>query len=70
MTLSCLSHHIAGNVSVVGEEETLEEAVKGIATGIVGKAKQVAGELLGDPDLEAEGVAKQEEAESIRAGDS
>jgi len=69
MTLSCLSHGRAGNVSIVGEEETLEQAVKGIAAGIVGKAKEVAGELLDDPDLEAEGVAKQEESDALRAGD-
>ena len=68
MTLSCLSHGSAGNVSIVGEEETLEEAVKGIAAGIVGKAKEVAGELLDDPDLEAAGIAEQEEADSLRAG--
>src|SRR3954453_6332839 len=37
MTVSCLWPPSAGNVSVVGEEETLEEAVKGIAAGIVGK---------------------------------
>jgi uncharacterized protein YjbJ (UPF0337 family) len=62
----------SGNFSVVRDEnsgeEDLESAVKGIATGIAGKAKEVAGELLDDPDLEDEGIAQQEEGEARRAG--
>jgi uncharacterized protein YjbJ (UPF0337 family) len=51
----------------VGDEESLEAAVKGIATGIAGKAKEVLGELLDDPDLEAEGIDQQREGEARRA---
>jgi uncharacterized protein YjbJ (UPF0337 family) len=51
-------------------DESLEAAVKGIATGVVGKAKEVAGELLEDPALEEEGIAQQEEAEALRAGEA
>jgi uncharacterized protein YjbJ (UPF0337 family) len=69
MAFSCLWPHFVGNVSGVGENETLEDAVKGIAAGIVGKAKEVAGELLEDPALEAEGIAEQEEADALRAGE-
>lgn len=50
------------------EGESLEVAVKGVAAGIGGKLKEVAGGLLGDEDLEREGVAQQQEAESRRAG--
>ena len=53
----------------MSDEESLEEAVKGIATGIAGKAKEVAGELLEDPALEEEGVTQQQEGEAIREGD-
>ena len=59
----------AGNLSGVAEEETLEDAVKGIANGIVGKAKEVAGELMEDPDLEEQGIEQQEQGEAQRAGD-
>lgn len=54
--------------STDGGEESLEAAVKGIAAGIAGKAKQLAGELLDDPDLERAGKAQQEEAEARRSG--
>lgn len=46
----------------------LEEAVKGIATGFVGKLKQAAGELLEDEDLERQGIAQQQEADERRTG--
>lgn len=46
----------------------LEAAVKGIAAGIVGRAKEVAGELLEDEDLERRGIAEQEEADVRRSG--
>ncbi len=49
------------------DEESLEDAVKGIATGVAGKAKEVAGELLDDPELKDEGLAQQEEGEARRA---
>jgi uncharacterized protein YjbJ (UPF0337 family) len=48
-------------------EEPLEAAVKGIAAGIAGKAKQVVGELLEDDELERAGKAQQEQAEARRA---
>lgn len=51
-------------------DETLEDAVKGIAKGIVGKAKEIAGELMDDPELEAKGVAEQEESEELRSGNA
>lgn len=70
MNVSCLSRRSAGNVSVVGDEETLEEAVKGIATGIAGKAKEVAGEMLDDPELVEAGLAQQQEGEARRAGET
>jgi len=50
--------------------ESLEAAVKGIATGVAGKAKEVAGELLEDPALEEEGIAQQEESEALRGGET
>jgi uncharacterized protein YjbJ (UPF0337 family) len=51
-----------------GDDETLEEAVKGIATGFVGKLKEVAGELLEDEDLERRGMEQQQDAEALRSG--
>jgi uncharacterized protein YjbJ (UPF0337 family) len=48
-------------------EEPLEASVKGIAQGIVGKLKEVAGELLEDEQLEQEGLAEQRESEIRRA---
>ena len=51
-------------------DESLEAAVKGIATGMAGKAKEIAGELLEDPALEEEGIAQQEEGEARRAGET
>ncbi len=51
-----------------GAEDSLEAAVKGIAAGIAGKAKQVAGELLEDEELTRRGEAQQEQAELRRAG--
>ena len=53
--------------STDGEEEGLEAAVKGIAAGLVGKAKQVAGELLEDQELERAGKVQQEQAEVRRS---
>ncbi|MCA1845446.1 MAG: CsbD family protein [Actinobacteria bacterium] len=41
------------------DEDDLEASVKGIAQGIVGKLKEVAGELLGDEQLEEEGIVDQ-----------
>ena len=51
-------------------EETLEEAVKGIAAGIAGKAKEIAGELMDDPELEQQGIAQQEKSEELRSGNA
>jgi uncharacterized protein YjbJ (UPF0337 family) len=51
-----------------GEGESLEDAAKGIATGIVGKFKEVAGELLEDEALEREGLRQQQESEEMRSG--
>jgi uncharacterized protein YjbJ (UPF0337 family) len=67
---TCLSAGAGGNLSVVADEkeETLEDAVKGIAAGIIGKAKEVAGELMEDPALEQEGIAQQEQSEELRGG--
>ena len=48
-------------------EEPLEASVKGIAQGVVGKMKQVAGELLEDEQLERDGLAEQRESEIRRA---
>jgi uncharacterized protein YjbJ (UPF0337 family) len=68
----CLCRGGAGNSSVVTEdhEETLEEAVKGIAAGIAGKAKEIAGELMDDPELEQQGIAQQEKSEELRSGNA
>ena len=52
------------------DDESLEAAVKGIATGMAGKVKEIAGELLEDPALEEEGIAQQEEGEARRAGET
>jgi len=49
------------------EEEPLEASVKGIAQGVVGKLKEVAGELLEDEKLEQKGIAEQRESEIRRA---
>jgi len=75
MRLSCLSSLGPGNDSVVSDEEekdeeSLEAAVKGIAAGVAGKAKEVAGELLEDPALEEEGIAQQAEGEALRTGET
>jgi uncharacterized protein YjbJ (UPF0337 family) len=43
---------------------------EGIATGIAGKFKELAGELMEDPELEAKGIAQQEESEEIRSGNA
>jgi len=48
-------------------EEPLEASVKGIAQGVVGKLKEVAGELLEDEELEQKGIAEQRESEIRRA---
>jgi uncharacterized protein YjbJ (UPF0337 family) len=57
-----------GQGEAEGEGETLEAAVKGVAAGIAGKLKQVAGQLLDDEQLEQQGLRQQEEAEARRAG--
>jgi uncharacterized protein YjbJ (UPF0337 family) len=68
----CLSQRGAGKLSLVADDndESLEDAVKGIASGIAGKMKEVAGELMEDPELEEEGIAQQEQAEELRSGNS
>ena len=48
-------------------EEPFEASVKGIAQGIVGKMKEVAGELLDDEQLEEKGLAEQRASEIRRA---
>ena len=43
-----------------------KEGAKGTIEGLKGKAKEVAGGLSGDPDLEREGVAQQDKARAER----
>ena len=48
-------------------EEPLEASVKGIAQGVVGRLKEVAGELLEDEQLEREGLVEQRKSETRRS---
>jgi uncharacterized protein YjbJ (UPF0337 family) len=48
-------------------EDDFERAVKGIGQGIAGRFKEMAGELLDDPDLEQAGIAQQLEGKIRRA---
>ena len=49
------------------DDSGLEAAVKGVAQGIAGKFKEMAGELMEDEDLEHEGIAQQREGKIRRA---
>lgn len=48
-------------------EAGFEDAVKGIGAGIVGRFKEMAGEILEDPDLEEEGIVQQLDGKLRRA---
>jgi uncharacterized protein YjbJ (UPF0337 family) len=50
-----------------GDESGLEAAVKGIGQHIAGRFKEVAGELLEDPQLEEQGIAERIEGDMRRA---
>lgn len=49
------------------DEEDFERAVKGVGQGAAGRLKEVAGQLLDDPELQQAGIAQQQEAETRRA---
>jgi uncharacterized protein YjbJ (UPF0337 family) len=48
-------------------ESDLEASAKGIAAGIAGKLKEMAGELMEDQELEEEGIVQQLDGEIRRA---
>lgn len=50
-------------------DESLESAVKGVAQGIAGKLKEIAGELIEDDNLEEEGITQQIEGRMRRSDD-
>jgi uncharacterized protein YjbJ (UPF0337 family) len=50
-------------------EGELERSVKGVGQGIAGRLKELAGELLDDPDLEQAGIVQQLEGKIRRAED-
>jgi uncharacterized protein YjbJ (UPF0337 family) len=49
------------------DKPDLEDSVKGIGKGIAGKLKEMAGELIDDPNLEEEGIAQQIDGKLRRA---
>ena len=51
------------------DDSGLEASVKGVAQGIVGRLKEMAGELLEDQDLERAGLAQQHEGENRRSNE-
>jgi uncharacterized protein YjbJ (UPF0337 family) len=48
-------------------EGDLERAAKGIGQGIAGRLKEVAGELMDDPELKQAGIVQQQEGRARRA---
>lgn len=51
------------------QEDGLERAAKGIGQGIVGRFKELTGELIDDPELEQAGIVQQLDAKIRRADD-
>lgn len=51
---------------VVNNKSGLREALRGIVEGVMGKAKEAAGDLTGDGDLTQEGQARQDKAQAQR----
>lgn len=50
-------------------EPGFEDAVKGVAKGIAGRMKEMAGELLDDERLEEDGIVQQLDGKLQRAGE-
>ncbi|WP_306362131.1 CsbD family protein [Nocardia sp. CC227C] len=48
------------------KETTAREGIEGVVDDVKGKAKEVAGVIAGDEDLEGEGRAQQDKAEAQR----